>query len=79
MVTSGVSRWRALRAWLGLRRLRSRRACVSVVVPRAVSGVGLADPPRVTVRARATRPRGKIRINAKFDHVMRRSSGTTVE
>eukprot|EP00966_Prymnesium_polylepis_P047943 1110232-Prymnesium_polylepis.2 len=43
MVTSGVSRWRALRAWLGSRRLRSRRACVSVVVPRAASGVGLAD------------------------------------
>ena len=43
MVTSGVSRWRALRAWLGSRCLRSRRACVSVVVPRAASGVGLAE------------------------------------
>ena len=41
--TSGVSRLRALRAWLGSRRLRSRRACVSVVVPRAASGVGLAE------------------------------------
>eukprot|EP00966_Prymnesium_polylepis_P064491 1494775-Prymnesium_polylepis.2 len=36
-----VCRWRALCAWLGLRRLRSRRACVSVVVPRAAAHPGL--------------------------------------
>eukprot|EP00966_Prymnesium_polylepis_P168162 3888121-Prymnesium_polylepis.1 len=46
MVTSGVSRWRAMRAWLG------SLACVVCVrvglacllrVPRAASGVGLAE------------------------------------